>query len=150
MLNFTRHGAHAHAHACALWGFPFCAFLPGPGLEAVRGAKAALGAARLAMARDFVDTRCGPCTQPGTADTAAGAAHGAAGAGAGLSSTRVVHHAEGHRASMTDVPPRVLAKIDRLTRVDLELFKTAVRPRHRSTIPGRLLHAHTTPTLSMF
>ena len=64
-------------------------------------------------ARDFVDKQCW-CPLPVVTKPA-------------FSDKHVTHHTEGHRATMTTVPARILDKIDRVTAVDLPVYVAAMR-----------------------
>lgn len=44
----------------------------------------------------------------------------------GNSDHRIIHHEGGHRGTMLTVPAALLFKIDRFTKVDLQLYRTAV------------------------
>jgi len=68
--------------------------------------------------QEFLDTSC-RCHESNTNETTTEPSQAAV--------VHVIHHAEGHRASMRDgVPARVLAKIEALTRVDVQLYKMAL------------------------
>eukprot|EP00040_Diaphanoeca_grandis_P011902 m.60925 g.60925 ORF g.60925 m.60925 type:complete len:372 (-) comp22906_c0_seq2:64-1179(-) len=70
-------------------------------------------------AKDFVETEC--LCHDLSLPRAEGVSTG------GVKEVHAVHHSEGHRDTMTTLSPQVLAKIDRLTRVDQELFAHALR-----------------------
>mmetsp|Transcript_29582 Transcript_29582/g.62843 ORF Transcript_29582/g.62843 Transcript_29582/m.62843 type:complete len:413 (-) Transcript_29582:1406-2644(-) len=45
----------------------------------------------------------------------------------GVDDVHVSHHALGHRATLRDLPPRTLSKIENLTQIDTEIYITALK-----------------------